>query len=385
MPNTLETVQALPDVSFTDNDTLDAMMQRLINRYESRFEEITGKKRSLAAGDPIRILLYAIAVDLFQLEQYVDRAGKQDLLKYSYGEFLDNLAANRGVTRQAAGPATVTVRFTLSEVKSTAVSIPAGTRVTNGDGVYFETTEYAEIPAGRLYADIETTCTASGIEGNDFVPGQINILVDQVAYIDSVSNINTSSGGADLESDESLAERVFLAPSSYSVAGSADAYAYWTRTYNTDIGSVMVHSPQPCMVDVYPLMADGSVPEEEILTGLADFLADNDIRPLSDLVTVKAPTAVPFDINLTYYINQSDASSAVTIQSEVQNAVDGFIRWQTTEIGRDINPSELTKRVVAAGAKRVTVASPVFTTLAFNEVAQNTMSIAINYGGLEDD
>ena len=90
MDNLLKSVFDLPDVSFIENDTLDAMMQRLVANYEKRYKEVTGKAVSLGAADPNRVQLYAIALDLFQIEQYVDRAGKQDLLKYSYGEFLDN-------------------------------------------------------------------------------------------------------------------------------------------------------------------------------------------------------------------------------------------------------------------------------------------------------
>ncbi|MCX4373690.1 MAG: phage tail protein, partial [Dysosmobacter sp.] len=95
MDNLLKSVFDLPDVSFIENDTLDAMMQRLVANYEKRYKEVTGKAVSLGAADPNRVQLYAIALDLFQIEQYVDRAGKQDLLKYSYGEFLDSLAGNR--------------------------------------------------------------------------------------------------------------------------------------------------------------------------------------------------------------------------------------------------------------------------------------------------
>lgn len=384
MPNTLESVQELPDVSFTDDDTLDAMMQRLINNYEARYEEITGKKRSLSASDPVRILLYAVALDLFQLEQYVDRAGKQDLLKYSYGEFLDNLAAGRGVTRIAASAATTTIRFTLSGVKAYAVGIPAGTRVTNGDGIYFQTTQYAEVPIGSLTVDVEAECTVDGIEGNDLVAGQINILVDPVAYVQSVVNTDTSAGGAATESDESLAERVYLAPSSYSVAGPSDAYVYWAKTYNTNIGSVMPVTPNPGEVDLYVLMADGSLPGAAVISGIKAYLDENECRPMTDLVTVKQPTVVTYNINLTYYINQSDSSRAATIQQEVQNAVAEYITWQSSEIGRDINPDELLQKIKAAGAKRATITAPVFTVVASTNVAMIGTK-TVSYGGLEDD
>lgn len=384
MPDTLQSVFNLPDVSFIENDTLEAVQQRLIANYEARYSDLTGKEVHLAPADPMRILLYAVALDLYQTEQHVDRAGKQDLLKYSYGEFLDNLAAGRSVTRQQAAAAQATIRFTLTEAKTYVVAIPATTRVTNGDGVYFQTVEYAEVPIGQLYVDVLAECTEVGIAGNDLVPGQLNILVDPLPYVDTVTNTNTSSGGTDLETDESLAERVFLASSSYSVAGPDDAYIYWARTYNTGIGSVKPYSPRPVEVEVYILMKDGTLPEEGIVSGLQDYLQDENIRPLTDKVTVKTPTVSQFEINLTYYINRSDNKASTAIQQQVQAAIDDYVTWQTTEIGKDINPSELIKRVVAAGAKRVEVTTPVFTAVAETEVAQCSKK-TITYGGLEDD
>lgn len=382
--STINSVFNLPDISFTDNDTLDAMMNRMIANYESRYKEVTGKSISLSAADPMRIALYAAALELFQTEQYVDRAGKQDLLKYSYGDFLDNLAGNRSVIRQQASAARTTLRFTISETKDYAIGIPAGTRATNGDGVYFETVEYGEIGAGSLYVDIDAVCTADGIEGNDFVPGQINILVDTVAYVQRVSNVTTTSGGTDLEDDDSLAERVFLAPSSYS-AGTYDSYVYRAKTFNTGIGSVRPTSPNPCEVVIYILMTDGRLPEEEVVQGLQEYLMETqDQRAMTDYITVKAPDSKPFSINLTYYINKSDSASALTIQTEVEAAVNDYVKWQTTEIGKDINPSELIMRVKTAGAKRVEVTSPVFEKVTDTEVAQ-IADFTVNYGGLEDD
>ena len=139
MDNILKSVYDLPDISFIENDTLDAMMHRLVSNYEKKYKEVTGQTVSLGAADPARIQLYAIALDLYQIEQYVDRAGKQDLLKYRYDGFLDNLAGNRGVTRQQAAAARTTIRFTLSALRDYTIGIPAGTRLTNGYGVYIQT------------------------------------------------------------------------------------------------------------------------------------------------------------------------------------------------------------------------------------------------------
>ena len=384
MDNILKSVFDLPDISFIENDTLDAMMHRLVSNYEKRYKEVTGQTVSLGAADPARIQLYAIALDLYQIEQYVDRAGKQDLLKYSYDSFLDNLAGNRGVTRQQAAAARTTIRFTLSAVRDYAIGIPAGTRLTNGDGVYFQTSEYTEAPAGSSYVDVEAECTAQGIEGNNFLPGQINILVDPLPYVESVANTTTTAGGTDLEDDRSLAERTFLAPSGYSTAGPQDAYTFWVRTYNTDIGSVRPTTPEPGKVTVYILMQDGTLPGAEVIDGLQDFLAQEEIRPMTDLVTVSAPEVKTFDISLTYYIARSNQASATTIQEKVAAAVQDFITWQTTEIGRDLNPTELIRRVQAAGAKRVVLEAPDFAVISETQVAQlGTKAVA--YGGMEDD
>ncbi len=384
MPDKLQSVFDLPDISFTEDDTLEAMMERLINDYETKYQELTNRPISLAPADPIRILIHSIALELFMIEQYVERAGKQDLLKYSYGGFLDNLAANRGVTRQQPAPAMTTIRFTVSAAMDYAIGIPIGTRVTNGEGLYFETMEYSEILPGSLYVDIVSRCTEEGIRGNGFLPGQIAYLVDGIGYIESVTNITTSGGGTDLESDESLAERTYMAPSGYSVAGPEDAYIYFTKTFNTDIGSVKLLSPSPCQVDIYILMADGTIPKKEVVEGLQEYLMDGNIRPLTDLVNVKTPEVISFSVDISYYINRSDSAAATAIQQKVNKAVSEYILWQTTEIGKDINPSELIKRVVAAGAKRVTVNSPAFTKVSETAIGQCSGQ-TVTYGGLEDD
>lgn len=384
MADTIQSVKDLPEVSFIDNDTLEEMKTRMVANFESEYERITGKKISLSPSDPNRIVLYAHALELYQVEQYIDRAGKQDLIKYSYGEFLDSLGAGRGVTRKQPAPAETTLRFTLSESRPSAVGIPEGTKVTNGNLVYFETVEYDEIPAGETHVDIRAVCTEDGVAGNELLAGQVNTMVDLVPYVASVENLTETSGGADLETDESMAERIFLAPSGYSVAGPDDAYRYWAKTYKQTVGDVKVTSPNPVEVEIRFIMTDGSLPTKTMVEGLAEYLQDENIRPLTDSVTVLAPETVSFNISLTYYINRSDQSKAGTIQSEVQQAITDYINWQTMTIGRDINPSELTKRIIAAGAKRVDITAPAFTTVADTSVARIGTQ-TITYGGIEND
>lgn len=376
-------LENLPEVSFIDNITLDDIQEQLKSDYEERYEKITKKKQTLRRADPAALILYACSIQIFQALLYVDRAGKQDLLKYSYGGYMDNLAAIRGITRLGAKPAVTTIRFSLSEAMQNVNAIPSGTRVTDGE-VYFQTDEYAEIAAGDTYVDVPCTCQTEGTQGNGIEVGMIDILVDSLPYIKSVKNMETTSGGADVESDDALAERVFLAPSGYSVAGPDDAYEYYTKEYNQSITSVKVTSPRPTEVEVRFLTGNGEIPTQTVINGLEEYLMDENIRPLTDKVTVLAPNQMPFNISLTYYINKSDLAKAESIQNAVNTAIREYIEWQTYTIGRDINPSELTKRIVAAGAKRTVVTSPEFTKVPEDTVARIS-SQTITYGGLEND
>lgn len=378
-------IKNLPEISFIDNRTVDDVRAELVADYEAYMTQVEGVAVTLARSSPHRGILYAAAAQIFQALQYIDRAGKQSMLKYSYSDFLDNLAALKSVERAPATPATTTLRFTVSAVRETATGIPRGSRVSASGSVYFATNEYAEIPPGETTVDVQATCTANGTEGNGLAPGELSSLIDPIPYISGVINTTTTEGGAEIESDEDLAERVFLAPSAYSTAGPEDAYIYHAKRFNAAIGDVVATSDQAAgKVNIVFIMADGATPGPEMIEGLRAYLQNKNVRPMTDLVTVEAPEEVQYTVDLTYYINRSDSARAATIQTEVQKAVAQYVTWQCT-IGRDINPSKLVAMAMAAGAKRVVVDSPVFRPVSATAVARMTGAATISYGGLEDD
>ncbi len=378
-------IENLPDISFIDNKTLADVRAEMIASFQEKYEELTGKTKTLTRADPISLLLYAAAVEIYQGYLYVDRAGKMDLLKYSYGDFLDNgPAALKGISREGAEPAIVTVRFTLSAVQADAIGIPIGTQVTNGE-LFFVNTEYAEIAAGDLYVDVEMTCLTDGAVGNDIAIGELNVLVDPIPYVDTVENTTETAGGTDVESDEDLRDRVYLAPSSYTTAGPEDSYIYWAKEYSSDIIDVAVLSPTATHVDVLFITTGGELPTQTQISGLQDYLEDEEIRPLTDQVSVAAPDTTAYSLVLTYYIGRSNASKATTIQTEVAAAINEYIVWQQSKIGRDINPDQLIQMIVAAGAKRAVITNPTFATVPADHVARISGTPVVTYGGLEDD
>ena len=381
----IKEIENLPDISFIENKTLADVRAEMTARFQERYEELTGKKKTLARADPITLLIYAAAAQIYQGYLYIDKAGKMDLLKYTYGEYLDNgPAALKGLEREEAEPAVVTVRFTLSAVQAGAIGIPVGTQVSNGD-IYFVNEEYAEIPAGSLYTDVEMTCLTDGTAGNGIAIGDLNVLVDPLPYIEEVANITETAGGVDVESDDSLKERVYLAPASYSTAGPEDAYIYWAKEYSNDIVDVAVSSPDASEVSVLIMMTGGALPTTTQIEGLQDYLDDEEIRPLTDQVTVAAPDTTSYSITMTYYIGMSNKAKATTIQAEVAAAVQAYKVWQQSKIGRDIVPDQLINMIIAAGAKRVVLTAPVYTTVADDHVAMISGTPSVTYGGLEDD
>lgn len=379
----IDEILNLPDVSFIDDMQLEDVQGQLIRDYQNRYKDITGKDIVLDRADPMSLILYALSVQVYQALLYVDKTGKQDLLKYSYGEYLDNLAAMKGIAREKAKPARAMIRFTLSGIRPSTVEIPAGTRVTDGE-IYFQTESYAAIPAGNTSADVAAECMTSGTAGNDLGIGEINVLVDPVPYVAKVSNTEPTSGGADIEDDDTLKDRIYIAPSKYSVAGPEESYRYWVKTYNSNISDVLIYSDDPVDVIIEFIMNNGELPSESMILGVQKFLADEQIRPLTDRLTVKAPDTVDYKVNVKYFVNQSDLKKVDTIKAAVEAAVDDYIVWQRSKIGRDINPSQLIQQMVSAGAKRVEVTLPVFQVIGKANVAKLS-SKTVTYGGLEDD
>jgi len=385
VPDEMNAIKSLPDISFIDNKDIDQVRQEMVADYESFISEATGQTVTLERSSVHRMELYAAAAQIYQAMQYIDRQGKQSILKYSYSDFLDNLAIFKGVTRNPATPATTTLRFTLSAERDTATGIPQGTRVSTTGAIYFATDVYAEIPAGSTTVDVPATCTVAGTDGNGFAAGELATIVDPIPYVASVTNTTATEGGAEIESDDDLAERVFLAPGAYSTAGPEDGYLYHAKAYSAAIGDVVATSNQAAgTVDIVFIMADGSTPGEEMIEGLEGYLQGKTIRPMTDLVRVAAPQEVTYTINLTYYINRSDSAKAVTIQAAVAQAVADYQTWQRA-IGRDINPSQLVRMVMDAGAKRVTVTAPTYTAVDATKVSALQGDAVISYGGLEDD
>lgn len=365
-------------MNFVDTNT-SRIEAEIIQAYET----ISGRK--LYPADPVRLILESIAYVVTLIKNDINYTGKQNLLAYAEGEHLDKLGELLGVKRLDATAAVTTLRFQINEPLNFDIIIPSGIRVTPDNKIFFETIEESKIIAGDTSVDVQAKCQTACSSGNGFLPGQINQFVDVIPYVESVTNISTSYGGSDIESDEHLRERIRLAPESFSNAGSRGAYIYHTKSAHPDIEDVSVTSPSPGVVKILFLMKDGELPDTDMIKLIQDYLDSETIRPLTDQVVVEQPQPISYNIDLTYYIHKNYLTFVSDIQNQVQQAVYEFIDFQKNKIGRDILPEELIGRLKAIkGVYRVNLLEPSYTEISKEQVAV-VNNININYGGIVDD
>jgi len=383
----------VPDIDFAVKDPT-IIVSEVIADYEQAFKALTGVAKSLAPGDPVRLFLLVVCHWLSHQRTIIDFTGKQNLLKYARDDYLDNLAALYGdrALRLQAQNATTTLRFTLAAPLAFDVSIPQGTMCQAPNGVVFQTLESGLILSPSLTGDVPAQALVAGAIGNGFAAGQINSIINwNQPFGVSVANTDVSQGGSDVETDEQYRYRIWLAIESFSTCGPREAYEFWTLSASADIIQAQIHSAPEIAGEVwiYPLLRNGELPTQDFCDNVvAPVVSADTKRPVTDYVTVKVATSFVYTLNVDYWILQANAVLSDSIQAAVNQAALDWIQWQRNAISRDLNGSELTKRMLEAGAKRVVInsPSPSFQVMNFDQLAVHSDVTApiINYKGLED-
>lgn len=384
----------IPEYSVTGNLTLQGARDLVMDIYTENYKKVYAKAPPLYDSDPLTLTLKSMAMLYYMAMQVAERRALAAMLKSAEGAQLDNIGLPFGVKRNPATYATVTIRFTLSAEQKSVAMIPQGTRIRTGAGIYFATTEYAQIDIGETSVDVLAKAEEVGAESNGIPPGVIDTLVDAIPFVAGAVNIDTSSGGADVESDDSLTRRIWLSPTTYSCAGPRDAYEFWAMSFRSDIENAIAISPrsQPCTAYIYFTLTGGKMPSEKDISEMETFMMNEARRPMTDLVICKAPEEVEYSIDFTYYIGASSKKNADIVQQNVAQAVQEYQDWQRS-IGRDINPMELIYRLRAAGVKRVEMREPAFKVVesgadkekALVQIPKLSGQPTVVYGGVEDD
>lgn len=366
----------LPEINFATADPAQIELE-VVNTVE----QLLGYK--LERANPVRLFLRGVELLLIQQRLLIDETAKQNLLYYATGDNLDHLGNLTGCERLPATAAKTTLSICLSSARETTTVINAGTRVTADGEYFFALEEDVLIAAGETSATCAASCTVTGDVGNGYAAGEIRRIVDVQPFVQSIVNVTTSEGGSDREDDEHYRQRIRESVESFSCAGSEGAYKFHAKSVSAQIADVAVTSPTPGVVNVYILLNGGTLPGEELLAAVQEKLSAKDVRPLTDDIHIFAAEQVTYDLEVRYWISREDSTLITQIQNAAEKAVNEYVTWQASKIGRDLNPTELIYRLKAAGVKRVEVISPTFTPINNTSVAI-AGNVSATFAGLED-
>ncbi len=341
---------ALPEPSFITRDPATITAEMVAS-----YEALTGKTLQPAQVERVLIDLIAYRENLLRIG--IQEAAKQNLVQYAVFPMIDYLGELVGVIRLVAQSARSTIRLYLTAVQTFDVAVPAGTRIETKDGqLVFETEFSLTIEAGNAYGDVTAVCQTAGIVGNGYVTGEINSMVDVVAFVNSAANIDTSTGGSDEETDDAMRVRIKLAPERFSNAGSYGAYRFHALSVHPDIVDVAITSPSPGMVNVYPLTRYGN-PDSIMLDLVESALTDEMIRPLTDQVTVLSPTKKDFTISAGIVL--FDWADTETVQAAVNAALETYAATQRAAMGRDVVLTQIVAAINGVyGVYKTTLSAP---------------------------
>lgn len=308
--------------------TVEEIYQELLAAFGTR----TGLEPR--GGTDLSARMYALAAQVYGLYVQAEWVVRQAFPQTAQGEYLDQHAQLRGLTRKPAVQAEGVVRFTPGEASNLPRSIPKGTVCMTAGMVRFETTRVGTLEAGALFADVPVRALEPGTAGNVSAD---TILVMAVAPfgIASCSNPQGCSGGADEEEDESLRERVLDSFRRLPNGANAAFYQQGALSFDQVAAATVISRPRGIgTVDVIPATLAG-MPGEELLAELEKYFQER--REIAVDVQVRAPEPMTVDLDI-----QVEAKEGWE-KRQVLDGVEAAIRdWFNGRLlGRDILRAQL--------------------------------------------
>lgn len=225
---------------------------------------------------------------------------------WSYGDYLDELAKIRGMTRRAATAATGTITITGAANTVIPINSMFSTASINSDpSVDYVTLAEATIPPEGVI-EVEVECTKKGIIGN--TPANTIIFVaSKITGIKSVINTDEITGGTEVESDASLIERIeeYDATQGQSFVGNPNDYKRWAKSVD-GVGEAVIISAQDDsgMVTIILTDANGAPANEQLRQAVYNYIMRPDapgerLAPVGSFLTVSAPAELAISIKAT--------------------------------------------------------------------------------------
>lgn len=322
---------------------------------------------TLLRASPEAVFATAMAGMAHGLYGYLDWIARMAVPFTAEAEYLEAWASLAGVTRKPATQAAGTATFT----GTTGATLPTSTVALSNDGRRYLVTAGAAVGGGGTVT-VPVQAEDAGAAGNLALAAPLTLATAVAGVLATGSVASAIVGGADMEDDAALRTRMLQAFAAAPQGGAAADYIGWalavpgvTRAWvaanGAGAGTVVVYvmlDDVRSAGDGFPVGTDGTATEETRGTGAATgdqlLVADalHPLRPVTALVYVVAPTALPVDLT----VNDLNDSS---LRPAIETAVADMLRERASVAGA-IYPSDIAAAIDAVpGVTRFSLASPV--------------------------
>ncbi len=327
-------------------------------------------------SSPHTVLIEAFAWLLAQQANQLNQIPEQNLIAFA------NLF---GIEPRAAAPAETILTFTVDAPLNTAVTVPIGTQISSADGVYvFETTEALTIPYGTPSGQTAAKRTETG--HTLLSPDVLTEMIDTIAFVETVTNAGAIDSGSELESVESVLNRVKRytrrGERIVSVKDLEDAILDEAMNGNGVVrafpfvinGQFDTTKPTPGYTTVVVMTKTGD-PVDDLTAQKIAALLDQAVG--NQFINPVPPTFINFNVTATVKLNTGSPEGAVlaAIEANLRN----FYSASREKFGRSILRSEIitviegtggVDFIVSAAGAPVIAAPLVDTNLASHQLAK---------------
>ncbi|XWN29761.1 MAG: baseplate J/gp47 family protein [Devosia sp.] len=184
------------------------------------------------------------------------------------------------------------------------------------------------------------------------------------------------------EGDADFRQRIHLHIEAFATAGPRGAYIYHALDAAPTLLDANAVATEPGYVRVVLLGAVDGVPTSEELAAVRERLLRDDIRPLTDVVSVEAVDLVPVDVEATLVLLPGPDASLVLQQATA--AVTALLNTRK-KVGRNLSRSAILAALHVESVERVLLASPLEDVIVGETEAVRAGAVAITVDGTRDE
>jgi uncharacterized phage protein gp47/JayE len=258
-----------------------------------------------------------IAERIWEAMHRIGYVQKQAFPLTATGEFLDLHAQQYGITRKAASAASGTVYGVGGTV---GAIIPAGAILTKSDGTEYTVDDDVTVQQDGSYT-LYVTASSEGVDGNFEYGGSLRF---QSAILGVGTGVTVTAeyplaGGAPLEDDESLRERLLQRLQYPPHAGSRQDYIRWAKEI-TGVTDVWIgrNAFGPGTVGIWFLFED-AIPNAAQVEMVQEYIAE--LAPIAANPVVMAPIPEPVRIEITGFSPNTAAAKAAA-KAEIKDMIE---------------------------------------------------------------